>query len=191
MATWQAARWTNRRLERVDPGFGLLLDALAMVDVAVAQALGGRLPVCHKGCGSCCSQPIPVAPLELALLALYARQQRLPAAPATGTTCPLLGDDGSCLAYAVRPVACRQFVVFGVPCREGEDVVATRPAQVLRPNYRAMNAALAHTLPWYARWPEFPVQGDTAAGLAFVREHTVILQQAWRASVPGVRCDSR
>lgn len=44
--------------------------------------------------------------------------------------CPFLVDR-ACSIYPVRPVACRQFLVKSKPCAIGEDVVVTRPKDVI------------------------------------------------------------
>lgn len=77
--------------------------------------------------------------------------------PVPGTdTCPLLGDDGGCTVYAVRPFNCRRWGCFrptlsepfamavtpeGRPRREAEKPVAR---QLARMQHHALPWALAH-----------------------------------------------
>ena len=67
-------RYCNRRMERMLPGMELLLDALALVDCTVAQAIDNtdKKTACGAGCFHCCIQPIPVTPLEILGLQLCA-----------------------------------------------------------------------------------------------------------------------
>lgn len=191
---WLPLRHKDAALERLDPGFPLLLDALAMIDYAVTRALGERVPACKAGCAVCCDQPIPLTPLEVMLLHTHNRLRRKSFAPdasalrhhdkdgaCSSFLCPFL-QDNHCGAYAVRPIACRQYLVFGVPCLPREEPMESRPQDVFTPDYTAMNAALLHTLPWYAAWTNFPRMADAAAGLRFLRGATTIIQAVnWSA----------
>lgn len=127
----------------------LLLKAYATVDAGVAHATadaeaGGRVLACARGCGACCRAhtTIPVYPLELVGLTWYAVEKieaplraRLQAqfeAHKPGESCPMLVDN-TCAVHPVRPMACRQFNVFGRACTEGEDAYYTRRSDVLTP----------------------------------------------------------
>lgn len=159
-------RHTDRQLERLYPGLSLLLDAYALVDMGVNEALlaDGREAVCRAGCSQCCAQPIPVSPLEALGLHWQMRHRVKPEmrhllgrriASCQGChedvllPCPFLWN-GACQVYALRPVACRQYMVFRSPCAPGEDAVRDRPQDVLAPRHDRMLEALARTLPWYA-----------------------------------------
>ena len=193
----RAFRYTDPSLERRYPGLSLLLDAFAVVDLGVQVAVSrdGRVPVCHAGCGHCCAQPIPVTPLEVLALHCYARH-RLSQASLAGlvqrmsvyggqkrdivSPCPFL-HDGACLVYPVRPVACRQYMVFGTPCAKGEDASRSRPQDVLAPSYDHMLAALMRTLPWYAGHEPAPPEHPTEeSARAFFQSITSVVQAvAW------------
>jgi Fe-S-cluster containining protein len=193
----RAFRYTDPSLERRHPDLGLLFDAYAVVDLGVKVAIGrdGRVPVCHAGCGHCCAQPIPVTPLEVLALHCYARR-RLPQDSLAGlvqrmsgyegqkrdiaSPCPFL-HDGACLVYPVRPVACRQYMVFGTPCAQGEDASRSRPQDVLAPSYDHMLAALMRTLPWYAGHEPAPPEHPTEESVrAFFQSITSVVQAvAW------------
>lgn len=196
----KAYRYYNRRLERALPGMDLLLDAFAVVDCGVAQAIArrGQKPACCAGCASCCTQPIPVTPLEILALHAFVRLEQgsgqteglAPAvhsaltagfAPFTGTaaslksTCPFL-HEGRCAVYPVRPMACRRFIVYETPCARGEDPTRTRPHQVLQPGLEFLHAAQRLTLPWYIERNPLPTHPSAAEAQAFFRSVTTILQ---------------
>ena len=191
-------RHTDSHLERRYPGVGLLLDAYAVVDLGVKKAAerDGRAVACQAGCDQCCKQPIPVTPLEVLALHSYARH-RLPQDGLAALIdrlaafecdkrdmtlpCPFL-QDGSCLVYPVRPVACRQYMVFGRACAKGEDASRTRPADLLTPFYDYMLTGLLRTLPWYARHEPCPPKHPTqeSAREFFLSVTTVIQLVAWK-----------
>ncbi|OXS29964.1 MAG: hypothetical protein BCS36_04150 [Desulfovibrio sp. MES5] len=193
----RAFRYADPSLERRYPDLGLLLDAYAVVDLGVKVATGrdGRVPACRAGCAQCCWQPIPVTPLEVLALHRYARH-RLPPAVLAGlahrlsryegqkrdiaSPCPFLCD-GACLVYPVRPVACRQYMVFGASCAQGEDASRSRPQDVLVPSYDHMLAALMRTLPWYAgHKPEPPEHPSEESARVFFQAITSVVQAvAW------------
>ncbi|MDY3808551.1 hypothetical protein FYJ44_02150 [Desulfovibrio sp. PG-178-WT-4] len=174
----EAARFRHRDalLEKSLPGAALALDACALVDLSAAEALArarqaGRIPACGEGCAVCCRQPIPLTPLEALLLIHFLRlrlgpgeraalARNLAAAqtlPVVRRACPLLLDD-HCAAYAVRPLACRRYLVLDRPCAPGEDAAASRPGDLALPDPGLLAAALRRTLPWYARWRQAPPQ---------------------------------
>lgn len=151
MLRWrpEAARFRHRDslLEKPLPGADLALEACALVDLSVAEALArarqaGRAPACGAGCAACCCQPIPLTPLEALLLTRYAHLRLRPeeratlarnhaaalALPPLRRNCPLLLD-GRCAAYVVRPLACRRYLVLDRPCAPGEDAASSRPGR--------------------------------------------------------------
>ena len=191
-------RHTDTHLERRYPGVGLLLDAYAVVDLGVKKAAehDGRVVACRAGCDQCCKQPIPVTPLEVLALHSHARH-RLPqdSLAALGDRlaafegdkrdmtlpCPFL-QDGGCLVYPVRPVACRQYMVFGRACVQGEDASCTRPVDLLTPFYDYMLTGLLRTLPWYAGHEPCPPKHPTQENARefFLSVTTVIQLVAWK-----------
>ena len=188
----ERVRYDNRHLERMRPGIDLLLDAFAIVDLGVEEALtqSGKMPACSQGCFYCCLQPIPVTPLEILALRLFV-EHCLPeegrsaleakwaafqgGSEGLNTPCPFL-HDGQCAVYPVRPIACRQYVVFGSPCVEGEDPTKNRPQQMLAPNYDCMHAALKRTLPWYRERYTFPEHVPRKEVQSFFRSVTTVIQ---------------
>jgi Fe-S-cluster containining protein len=142
-----------------------LLEAYAITDAGVDEAVGreqrqGRTLACHRGCAACCRShtTIPVYPLELIGITWYAVEQVT--GPVRdkltqqlhdhrkGESCPLLVDD-ACSIHPLRPMACRQFNVFGQVCVEGEDAYYTRRTDVLTPLREYADAAFDGMLPFY------------------------------------------
>ena len=186
-------RHTDRPLERLYPGLSLLLDAYAIVDMGVREAVlaHGRETACCAGCFQCCFQPIPVSPLEALALHWQMRHRLKPEmrrllerslVSCQGRSkdvflpCPFLWD-GVCQVYALRPVACRQYMVFSRPCAQGEDAARDRPQDVLAPRNDRMLEALSRTLPWYAgREPLPPAQAAPKEVWQFFRSVTTVIQ---------------
>ncbi|HBH62655.1 MAG TPA: YkgJ family cysteine cluster protein [Nitrospiraceae bacterium] len=143
----------------------LLLEGYYIVDKGVAKALDaeqkkGRIPACAKGCAHCCSthQDIPIYPLEIAGVSWYAAEKLSgPEREAlktqlaryrTNDTCPFLVD-AACAIHPMRPMACRQFNVFGSPCKEGEDPYYSRRQDVMEPVKKHVDQAFFIMLPFY------------------------------------------
>ncbi len=151
--------------EKLHPWLPLLLEAYYIVDKGIAQAIDtrqkrGRELACRKGCSSCCRthKDIPVYPLELTGISWYvvekvaeperaALMKHLEQSEAGGP-CPFL-IEGACSIHPVRPMACRQFNVFGNPCGEGEDPYYTRRGDVLSPVKKHVDQAFFVMLPFY------------------------------------------
>lgn len=148
------------------PWLALLLDAYAVVDKGVGIAVNRgkrklrKRPACTEGCDTCCraNTDIPTYPLELAGMTWYAiekvqesdRTALREQLSSQGETppCPfLLGN--SCAVYPVRPIACRQFIVFGKSCSSGEDPFYTRREDVLTPIRDYTDEAIFIMLPFY------------------------------------------
>jgi Fe-S-cluster containining protein len=148
------------------PWLGLLLDAYAVVDRGIEKAIAryqkksGLRLACREGCSNCCRthKDIPVYPLELVGIYWYViekikgdvreilRQQLKDFKG--GATCPFLVHS-SCSIHPMRPIACRQFNVFGNPCREGEDPYYTRRREVLSPPKEITDRAFEIMFPFY------------------------------------------
>ena len=65
-----------------------------------------------------------------------------------GGPCPFQIDN-TCSIHSFRPIACRQFNVFGKPCTEGEDPYYTRRKDVLTPLKKFTRSAIEAMLPFY------------------------------------------
>jgi Fe-S-cluster containining protein len=143
----------------------LLLEGYAIVDAGVHEGIRrevaqGRMLACGKGCAACCRShvTIPVYPLELIGITWYAIEKIHGDTRAQliqqlrehkqGEPCPLLVED-SCSVHPLRPMACRQFNVFGKVCAEGEDAYYTRRTDVLTSMRAYADAAFDVMLPFY------------------------------------------
>lgn len=148
----------------------MLLDAYEVIDRGIFLSLQrekrktGRRPVCKAGCGGCCGThaDIPLYPLEMVGIYWYVLEKMDPAlrtalmpkledrsAQTSGPCpCPFLSDN-RCTVYPVRPVACRQFIVFNRPCGDGEDPFHTRRGDVLTPLADFADRAFYIMLPFY------------------------------------------
>lgn len=126
-----------------------LLDAFAVADTGVAVAVrdagkkGNKKLACARNCDICCRQTnIPLSPHELTGLRWYVSEKlseslrpvviRQCGEHAKGSPCPFLVDH-ACAVHPLRPVACRQYNVFTVPCSPGEDPYYSRRDDVLDP----------------------------------------------------------
>ncbi len=151
--------------EAVFPWLSPLLDAYAITDRGVNEAIAreekkGRALACGRGCSNCCRShtTIPVYPLELVGLTWYATEkldgpvrEKVKAqlrGHAEGEPCPFLVE-GVCSIHPLRPMACRQFNVFGKACAEGEDAYYSRRDDVLTPIQKYADEAFAVMLPFY------------------------------------------
>jgi Fe-S-cluster containining protein len=158
-------RLTFEQDEQRQAWLPLLLAAYAITDAGVSEAVRreaaqGRSLACHKGCAACCRShtTIPVYPLELIGITWYAvekiegpvreRLKQQLRDHKEGEPCPLLVDD-ACSVHPLRPMACRQFNVFGQVCAEGEDAYYTRRQDVLTPIRDFADAAFDGMLPFY------------------------------------------
>jgi hypothetical protein len=140
------------------PWLGPLLEGLALVDASVRRALAqaGRPAACAPGCTACCSHQVMATACEVAGLSWYVTEIMDPALRPVlaanlargGAQCPFLAQ-GRCVAYALRPAACRRYVVLGRACIPGEDPCADRPGDVLDPDRAALREAHRRMLPFF------------------------------------------
>jgi Fe-S-cluster containining protein len=180
------------------PWLSMLLDAYAIVDAGVSEAIaaeeqgrGVRL-ACRKGCDSCCRSQtdIPLYPHELVGIYWYVTEKTvghgrevLKAQLSThteGPPCPFL-IEGACSIHPIRPVACRQFNVFVRPCEEGEDPYFTRRQDVLTPIQDYTSQAFSAVLPFYG----IKREGDTQPAIDRIIQTQVLnlLSFDWRKLV--------
>lgn len=146
-------------------GLSMLLDAYHATDQGVHEAIRreqaqGRQLACAKGCSNCCHThtDIPVYPLELIGIYWFATEALQGAARAdlkerlanysAADGCPFLLD-GACAIHPLRPMACRNFNVFGRPCVAEEDAFHTRRKDVLTPIRRYQDEAFFLMLPFH------------------------------------------
>jgi Fe-S-cluster containining protein len=151
--------------ENLHPWLPLLLDAYAIMDKGVAQAItkeqekGNKL-ACTKGCSHCCKihKDIPIYPLELVGISWYVTEKISGSEReilmdhlrnySENSPCPFLVNN-ICSIYPMRPLACRQFNVFGKVCDDGEDPYHTRREDVLQPVKKHVDQAFFIMFPFY------------------------------------------
>lgn len=124
-----------------------ILDTYYISDAQVEEHLvkiskKGLSAACHEGCQACCLKPtVPITELELRAISWYTSEvlagelrqvikQRLDEHKSR-LECPFLVDS-KCSIYPVRPLICRQFLVKTKPCKIGEDVLETRPEDIIQ-----------------------------------------------------------
>lgn len=161
----KAGRVSFPQEEKSLPWLMMLLNAYHILDKGVAAAIKseqkrGRKLACGKGCTICCIalKDIPVYPLELMGISWYAAEKisgRLRELLKTrlkshkkNDPCPFL-IESACSIYTMRPMACRQFNVFGRSCEEGEDPYYTRIEDVLPQVKRHLDQAFFIMLPFH------------------------------------------
>ncbi|HMK44916.1 MAG TPA: YkgJ family cysteine cluster protein [Dissulfurispiraceae bacterium] len=181
--------------EARQPWLPMLIDAYATIDEGVAAAITAHSKkstsrlACTQGCSNCCRTPrdIPLYPIELVGIYWYAiekldgkKRNDLKTAllrHRKGDACPFLLNN-ACAIHPMRPIACRQFNVFGMPCEAGEDPFYTRRGDVLTPIQAFTDHALDCTLPFY-RITE-PKARRHAIETRMINAHIKILQDcAW------------
>ena len=180
--------------EKRIPWLPLLLDAYALADTGVAIAIRDEEKkrkqklACGKGCGNCCEhqKDLPLYPHELVGIYWYATEKLAPqlrdalkgrlVGHTPDAPCPFL-IDGSCSIHPLRPIGCRQFNVFNVPCALGEDPYYTRRDDVLAPIADYTDRAFAAVAPFYSTKAE----GDPAKVVRHIRSQIMNLQTVdWR-----------
>ncbi len=137
-----------------------LNDLTTAIDGMVSKAR--QTLTCKKGCFSCCYESVYVTREEAKLLVDYVRNQgrdaldalrakvkdwmrrfmlsdswdtNMPAAVAYRSlrlACPILGEDGACTAYEVRPIGCRMHMTK-FPKAQCEDLTQRSRAKFLDP----------------------------------------------------------
>ncbi len=167
----------------------MLLDAYAIADTGINVAIRDeekrrkvRL-ACGKGCGSCCvhQRDIPLYPHELVGIYWYVTEKLSPAVRAVlksqlaahspDSPCPFL-IEGSCSIHPLRPLGCRQFNVFTIPCAQGEDPYHTRREDVLTPIQDYTDRVFATVLPFY----DLKKESDADKAVRLVRSQMMNLQ---------------
>ncbi|GAB6097847.1 YkgJ family cysteine cluster protein [Desulfatiferula olefinivorans] len=144
----------------------MLLDAYYIADAGIHEQIRRdtvkhkRRLACAKGCSTCCKThvTIPVYPLELVGLFWYLSDVIGPdrkdavlgqlESYVPGRGCPFLVDE-SCAVHPMRPLACRFFNVFNTACAPGEDPFYTRRNDVMTPDEKLKDKALASLLPYH------------------------------------------
>lgn len=193
--------------EGLNPWLPILLDAYEVFDRGISLALQrekrkrGRRPACTEGCDNCCTNQtdIPVYPLEMTGIYWYvlektgetvrARLKNTLEAPTPGGPCPFLRDR-LCAIYPVRPAACRQFIVYGRPCGEGEDPFFSRREDVLTPIQEAVDQAFYIMMPFYGITKEEEKTAAIKNKIIHVRAKNLMTTD-WKALADRITKSSR
>lgn len=142
-----------------------LLDSYFTADKGIFDSVlkeerKGRQLACANGCSTCCTThvTIPLYPLEILGIYWFVILKTEPKIKEeikkslktfeSGKACPFL-IEGSCSIHPMRPLACRHFNVFKKPCGVGEDPYYTRRGDVLNPDEKVKNKALALMLSFH------------------------------------------
>lgn len=161
---------------------------------------------CRAGCSHCCHMLVTVTPPELLLVLdafndvtdpqalrarvlATARQVAAITDPAerlgSGIICPLLGNDGRCLVYAARPIACRTYFsrseaecVRSITSPNSADTAHSLPAQFGRAVASATMLQLLHQ----AGLDGTPI--ELVQGLAFILRQPAEHMLAWASGKP-------
>jgi len=151
--------------EKLHSWLPLLLNAYSIMDEGIKKDIKelekkGRKLACRKGCSNCCEthRDIPIYPIEIVGIYWYVMEKVKEPIRSDiklslikhkkGDPCPFLINK-ACSIYPMRPLACRQFNVFGKSCVYGEDAYYTRPQDVLKPSKNYLGKALYETTPFY------------------------------------------
>ncbi len=185
------------------PWLPILLEAYSVIDAGVLHAAGdfgkrqNKKLACKKGCGHCCRThtDIPFYPLELTGIYWFCMEKMDSApreelkeklrsrygarrVPEQEEDCVFL-QGGSCSIHQVRPVACRQFNVFGKPCGPGEDAYFKRRGDVLTPIREYTDRAFFIMMPFYGIHDEAQKEKAVREGF-FLRTQAMNLpRQNW------------
>jgi Fe-S-cluster containining protein len=147
------------------PWLPMLLDAYYLIDKGIDEAVKSELKkgkklACSKGCSNCCRthKTIPVYPLELVGISWYVTEKISGLVREIiknqlknyneNSPCPFLVE-GACSIHPMRPISCRQFIVFSRECEDGEDPYYTRREDVLSPIKKYVDKAFFIMLPFY------------------------------------------
>ena len=179
------------------PWLATLLQMYHLTDGGVHEGIRreekqGRELACGRGCSTCCRThtTIPVYPIELMGLYWYVSEQMEPSrreqlrerleAHEKGQPCPFLIDE-VCSVHPLRPMACRNFNVFGQRCAEGEDAYYSRRGDVLTPLKKPMDEAFDLMLAFHG----LKEKGERRRALKAGRQHAYaqVLQECNWASL--------
>ena len=117
-------------------------------------------PACHKSCHNCCLRPeAPISEIELNGISWFVSEKiddkELRSQLKTQlinheetTRCPFLIFE-VCSIYPLRPIACREFFVFGKPCDVDEQIIETRREDVWSPSRNTARKTAFKILPYY------------------------------------------
>lgn len=109
-------------------------------ELRIAERERGAKVACGRGCFVCClNAEVPVMQHEVRAILWFltseisddVRERIKPRmlGHEDSPECPFLLE-GACSIYPVRPLGCRDFVVFRKPCGPGEDIAISRPHDI-------------------------------------------------------------
>lgn len=155
---YQQFRLKMSGYERRHAWLSLLLDCYSIIDYSVNKSISEseNKIACHKGCSVCCCQTIPLSTIEAVGVKFYIQtilneKSRLVLARKLNENnkmC-LFNIDGCCVAYPLRPIACRRYIMTSQCCSQNEDPVITRENDILEPSREYLYRAIEATLPFY------------------------------------------
>lgn len=174
-------------LEKKHTWLTVLLDAYQFLDASLTRELAAldKKPVCAPGCAACCSQPVPLSLAESMGIRLFLNEVFCPSPFLPGEEdenafrwqCPFIRS-GNCAIYAVRPFACRRYLVFSRQCAPKEDPVTARPGDVHDASAWALLRAQQMTLPIYRALGH---AAEDSAGSDFFKKFSTFIQHIpWR-----------
>ena len=149
----------------------MLLDAYNVNDIGVYKELKierkqhKKNIACYKGCFKCCLKPdVPICEIEIAGVSWYSSELISDSTiriklkeqlrdHKKSFQCPFLVE-GVCSIYPMRPLACREYFVFGVPCSDDEQPELTRPHDVWSPSRNVARKSALKILPFFGFYEE-------------------------------------
>ncbi len=144
----------------------MLLDAYHTNNIGIYNELKIEVKnrkekiACHEGCHECCLKyDVPACQIEIAGISWFVSEiiiePKLREILNTqlknhknSLQCPFLVE-GSCSIYPLRPFACREYFVFGEPCKKNEDAIRTRPDSVWGPSRTVARKTSLKILPYF------------------------------------------
>lgn len=161
----KTTRFKYKEDEKKYPWLPILLNAYHVIDseydeyIEEDQKRRGSIIACKKGCCNCCkNQSVPITPLELQGISWFVIEKmngslrtKIKKQLATfqhSHPCPFLSD-AICSIYPVRPIACRSFFVYNKPCMPDEDLLTTRPSDILVASKEIAKHSALTMLPFY------------------------------------------
>jgi len=144
----------------------MLLDAYYINDIGTQKELKYEIKIrkqkmaCKKGCHICCLKPdVPICELEINGISWYVSEKvenpeirkmlnKQLSESNIHVECPFLVQK-SCSIYPVRPLACREFYVFGKPCKFEEDPFIYRPNDIWSSSRKVARKSALKILPFY------------------------------------------
>ncbi len=148
------------------PWLSILFKAYYRNDVGIYKELkiftkeSRRKIACKKGCFTCCLNPVvPITLIELMGISWYiseiiddfAIREQLKGQMLQNKetpVCPFLINN-ECSIYPIRPIACREFFMTGLPCRPNEDPIVSRPNDIWFPSRNIARKTAMELLSFY------------------------------------------